>query len=70
MEVRQTTYQEEVYDGFRYIFDGFQHAFPSYTAAPPVFPFPGPRGGPSGGSTYGGAGTFGTRHDDEDDVDQ
>ena len=66
MEVRQSTYQEEVYAGFRYIFGGLQHAYPSYIAEPPVFPFPSPYGGPSGGSTHDGAGTSGTRHDDAD----
>ena len=41
-----------------------QHAYLTYTAEPPIFPFPSPYGGPSGGSTQDGAGTSGTRHDD------
>ena len=69
MQVRQNTFHEEVYAGFRYIFGGLQHAYLTYRAEPPVFPFGGPRGGPSGGSTHGGAGTSGTRHDDDDDDD-
>ena len=70
MDVRQQTYQQEVYAGFRYMFDGFRQVFPQYTAEPPTFPYPGPYSGPDGGSTFGGAGPSGTRHDDDDTADQ
>ena len=70
MDVRQQTYQQEVYAGFMYVFYGFRQVFPQYTAEPTTFPFPSPYGGHDGGSTFGGAGPSGTRHDDDDTADQ